>query len=134
MNEKDWIPVTKRLPSQAGYEVLVSAVNKYGQRAEFIAFFGYNGSVRWYTYDCTKMRKQDDRDNAVSDAWTITHWKDIDRLPRPVNLVLESTRPKSEKYRCTSCGEFCYYPHSRIQIPYRFCPNCGKEVFSNACD
>ena len=127
-NKTDWISVKKRLPENAGFEVLVSALNKYQQRAEFIAFFGYNGSVSWYTYDVTKMRGKDDRDNAVSDAWTITHWKFLDRFPRPVELVPDSLRPKAEKFRCTGCGDFCYFPHGRIEISYKYCPNCGKEV------
>lgn len=39
-----------------------------------------------------------------------------------------SSRPKSEQYVCISCGEFCYYPHSKNGIQYRFCPNCGRKV------
>ena len=39
-----------------------------------------------------------------------------------------SSRPKSEQYVCISCGEFCYYPHCKNGIQYRFCPNCGKVV------
>lgn len=39
-----------------------------------------------------------------------------------------SSRPKSEQYVCISCGKFCYYPHCKAGIQYRFCPNCGREV------
>lgn len=128
MNDKNgWIPVSDHLPTQAGFSFLVSAVNPFGQRDEFIAFFGY-GSTRWFTMDVSKMKNPYSTYNAVSDKWTITHWKFLDRLPRPVKLVPESDRPKAEKYRCSSCGDFCYYPHSLKPIPYRYCPNCGKEV------
>lgn len=127
MNDNNWIPVSDHLPTQAGFKFLVSAVNKHGQRDEFIAFLGY-GKDKWFTMDVSKMKNAYSTYNVVSDAWTITHWKFLDRLPRPVKLVPESDRPKAEKYRCTSCGDFCYYPHSLKPIPYRYCPNCGKEV------
>lgn len=39
-----------------------------------------------------------------------------------------SSRPKSEQYVCISCGKFCYYPHCKSGIPYKFCPNCGRAV------
>ena len=45
-----------------------------------------------------------------------------------VELHKVSNRPKSEQYVCISCGQFCYYPHCRKGIQYRYCPNCGKEV------
>ena len=45
-----------------------------------------------------------------------------------VELHKVSSRPKSEQYVCISCGEFCYYPHCKKGIQYRFCPNCGKKV------
>lgn len=45
-----------------------------------------------------------------------------------VELHKVSSRPKSEQYVCISCGEFCYYPHCKAGIQYRFCPNCGKKV------
>jgi hypothetical protein len=45
-----------------------------------------------------------------------------------VELHKVSSRPKSEQYVCISCGKFCYYPHCKAGIQYRFCPNCGREV------
>lgn len=130
MNRKDWISCSERLPDNAGLAVLVSAVNKFGQRTEFIAFQGY-GSSRWYTYDSTKIDYPKTSNNVVSSGWNITHWRPLPKY-NCVDLVPESDRPKSEKFKCTGCGEFCYYPHSRNPIPYRFCPNCGKEVERHA--
>lgn len=129
MNDSNngWIACIDYLPSMAGCSVLVSAVNKFKQRTEFIAFIGY-GTDSWYTYDSTKQRGLTYGDNVVSDIWTITHWKQLDTLPRPAKLVRDSDKPKSNKYRCSACGDICYFPHSLSPIPYKFCPNCGKEV------
>lgn len=49
-----------------------------------------------------------------------------------VQLNPVDTRPKSEKYACSGCGGFCYYPHSKTAMPYKFCPNCGKVVKEDA--
>lgn len=43
-------------------------------------------------------------------------------------LVRESSREKSERYVCTACNGVCYYPHSKTEIPYKYCPNCGRSV------
>lgn len=77
-----WISLKDKTPDIAGCECLVSATNEYGQRAVFIAFCGY-GYFRWYTMDVTKTAG--DRNNAVSSAWTITHWMPLPEPPKTAN-------------------------------------------------
>lgn len=40
-------------------------------------------------------------------------------------------RKKSEKYECTTCGGICYFPHSKSEIWYDFCPCCGRVVIKD---
>ena len=125
----EWIPVENKMPEAAGQPVLVSAVNKHGQRDEFIAYRGY-GFEEWCTDDVTKMQNPQSGDNALVNSWKVTHWLPLPRVERVVDLVPESLRPKNEKFQCTDCGGFCYYPHGAdiTKIQYKFCPNCGKRV------
>ena len=130
--ESVWNEIRKDgLPEMAGYEVMVSAVNPYGQRADFPAFLGY-GELKWYTNDGTKMQDRKNGNNAVRECWTITHWTEMPRFPHHVRLVKVSYREKSEKYECTYCGGICYYPHTKYwRIPYNYCPMCGEEITGN---
>lgn len=43
-------------------------------------------------------------------------------------LVRELSREKSERYVCTVCKGVRYYPHSKHEISYKYCPNCGREI------
>ena len=127
MNE-GWVNAEERLPEGAGMEYLVSAVNTYGQRVEFIAFTGYGDyPFRWYTNDTHYMEDRFGADNRVSHNWTIKHWKELDRY-MTTTLRRVSDRRKSEKYECTACGGVCYFANGRRKIWYQFCPCCGREV------
>ena len=129
MNE-GWHSIAEEdFPDRAGCVYLVSALNCYNQRDEFLAYTGYGDyPFRWYTYDLTKMQNRDTKDTTVSDKWRVTHWRELDRLD-VTELRKESGRPKSERYICTHCGGICYFPHSKhTKIWYKFCPNCGREL------
>ena len=85
MPNSEWIPtegVDGRLPDGAGVAVLVSALNCYNQRAEFIAFQGY-GDFKWYTNDLIYISHDEDckKKNEVSKAWHITHWFPCPSIP-----------------------------------------------------
>jgi predicted RNA-binding Zn-ribbon protein involved in translation (DUF1610 family) len=122
---KNW----RDLPEMAGYEVMVSAVNPFGQRSDFPAFQGY-GDFKWYTNDSTKMQDAKSGNNAVNECWKITHWTEMPRYPAKVVLRrVDTNRKTSEKYECTHCGGICYFPHHKHwTIGYKFCPQCGEEV------
>jgi len=47
-HKEKWIPVTERLPEIAGYEVLATLENKYGQRHVTVVFTGYGGYEFWH--------------------------------------------------------------------------------------
>ena len=54
----------------------------------------------------------------------------IPKLITPARLVRDNSRPASYKFRCTSCGEICYYHTANGKIKecgYNFCPWCGKR-------
>ncbi|MBP0989296.1 MAG: DUF551 domain-containing protein [Oscillospiraceae bacterium] len=125
----EWISVDEKMPEAAGMPFLVSAVNRYNQRDEFIAYLGYSYEL-WCTDDVTKMSNPNAGDNTVNPSWKVTDWRPLPRVERTVELVPDSTRPKCERYRCTSCCDLCYFPHSAglKNPPYKFCPNCGKKV------
>jgi predicted RNA-binding Zn-ribbon protein involved in translation (DUF1610 family) len=131
MKEPTWheIKTVADLPEMAGFEVMVSAVNPYGQRSDFPAFQGY-GDFKWYTRIGSYMQDIESGNNAVSKNFTITHWAYLPHFPSKVVLRrLDTNRSKSEKYECTHCGGICYFPHHKHwTIGYKFCPNCGEEV------
>lgn len=74
MTKDNWheIKNLRDLPEMAGYEVMVSAVNPFGQRSDFPAFQGY-GDFKWHTNDITKMQDAKSGNNAVNECWKITH-------------------------------------------------------------
>ena len=64
-----WIPCSERLPDKAGYEVIATLENGYGQRRVTIIFTGY-GDSQWH---CN--HKEFDLD-----VWKVIAWKP---LPEP---------------------------------------------------
>lgn len=64
-----WIPCIERLPDKAGYEVLATLENGYGQRRVTIIFTGY-GDSQWH---CN--HKEFDLD-----VWKVIAWQP---LPEP---------------------------------------------------
>lgn len=75
-----------------------------------------------YTHEIAMMA-DDIKESARADFIQICH-----DAAEGTELQKVSSRPKSEQYICPRCGSFCYYPHCKKGIQYRFCPNCGKEV------
>lgn len=69
LQDSRWIPCSERLPDVAGYEVLATLENNYGQRRCAIAFMGY-GDFKWY---CNN--KEIDLD-----FWKVIAWRP---LPEP---------------------------------------------------
>lgn len=65
----DWIPCSVMLPDKAGYEVLATLENGYGQRRVTIIFTGY-GDSQWH---CN--HKEFDLD-----VWKVIAWQP---LPKP---------------------------------------------------
>lgn len=78
----EWIPCSERLPENAGEAVIVSAKNRYGQNAVFIAFRGY-GDFKWHTMDTRYMvhTQQFLSGEEVSMFWEITHWMPLPEPP-----------------------------------------------------
>lgn len=74
-----WIPCSKRTPENAGEPFIVSAKNRYGQNAVFIAFQGY-GDFKWHTMDIGYMDHTKPGEE-VSKAWEITHWMPLPAPP-----------------------------------------------------
>lgn len=64
-----WIPCSERLPDKAGYEVIATLENGYGQRRVTIIFTGY-GDSQWH---CN--HKEFDLD-----VWKVIAWQP---LPEP---------------------------------------------------
>lgn len=126
----EWISCEYKLPEYSGQPVLVSAVNRYDQRDEFIAFMGY-GNELWCTDDVTKMSNPSTGDNTLNPNWKVTDWQPLPRKERFVELVPDNPRSKCERFRCTGCSDICYYHRNHSgNLPYKFCPNCGKKVKS----
>ena len=67
--DNGWIPCSERLPDKAGYEVLATLENGYGQRRVTIIFTGY-GDSQW---QCN--HKEFDLD-----VWKVIAWQP---LPEP---------------------------------------------------
>ncbi len=67
----EWIPVSKKLPEAAGQQVLVTAMNAFGQKSVFMAFQGY-GDMKWHSTDGTLAPLPR---TEVRDCWKILAWK-----------------------------------------------------------
>lgn len=61
-----WILCSQRLPDIAGYEVLATLENKYGQRRCAIVFAGY-GDFKWHC-KCKEFN---------IDAWKVVAWQPL---------------------------------------------------------
>lgn len=75
----EWIPVSERLPDEAGKGVLVTAVNMFGQKNKFIAFQGY-GDFKWHTETNTYTNDPSSTNTEVGERWKILAWMP---LPEP---------------------------------------------------
>ena len=65
-----WIPCSERLPDKAGYEVLATLENSFGQRRVTIIFTGYGDESFWH---CNNKEYD-------LEAWKVIAWQP---LPEP---------------------------------------------------
>lgn len=72
---QEWIPVSERLPEQAGMAVLVVAENKFGQKAVVKAFTDYTGKSEFLT-------NEKEYDLIWETAWKVTHWMPLPEPPK----------------------------------------------------
>lgn len=116
MNEQ-WTSVEKETPQNLACRYIVSAIDNYGFRREFVAYI----TTRHDGFQAMDIKDQPLCKN-------VTHW-----MPMPyydtTTLRRESDREKSERYICTHCGGICYFPYGKHRkIWYHYCPCCGLEV------
>ena len=65
-----WIPCSERLPDKAGYEVLATLENSFGQRRVTIIFTGYGDESFWHYNN-----KEYDLE-----AWKVIAWQPLPEL------------------------------------------------------
>ena len=65
-----WIPCSERLPDKAGYEVLATLENSFGQRRVTIIFTGYGDESFWH---CNNKEYD-------LEAWKVIAWQPLPEL------------------------------------------------------
>lgn len=74
VRESEWIPCSERLPDKAGYEVLATLENSFGQRRVTIIFTGYGDESFWH---CNNKEYD-------LEVWKVIAWQS---LPEPYELT-----------------------------------------------
>lgn len=73
-NPCEWISVEERLPDMCGMDVLMVAVNCYGQTNIVKGFTDYQCPIKFLTNE-----KQYDN---IWGAWEVTHWMPLPEAPK----------------------------------------------------